>query len=107
MSKRVHVPTVAAPSGASNPRTVAGTTNPWERLAARKAMPSVFAQDPTFTQAKPAASSNRNALDLGVLSKAGKKSRLHRVAPRKNNPVIAPRRSPDEIPKALRSSISP
>lgn len=79
--------------------------NPWERLAAHKSIPSIFAGDTAFTRRKQKTnSSEQNVLDLGVLSPGGEKGYLQRVAVRKNNLTIGPRRPKDEIPRALRST---
>jgi hypothetical protein len=71
----------------------------------RKVLPSIFAQDPAYTQHKRnGTSSETTPRDLGILSPKGEKGYLQRVAVRKNNLTIAPRRPKDEIPKALRST---
>lgn len=80
------------------------TMNPWERLAARKEHPSIFAQDTAYTRGKQTTNTSEKAsLDLGVLSEAGKESYLQRVAVRKNNITIS-KSDPGRIPNALRST---
>ena len=80
------------------------TMNPWERLAARKAVPSNFAQDTAYTRGKQTTNTSEKAsLDLGVLSPKGEKEYLQRVAVRKNNLTIA-KSEPGRIPNALRST---
>ena len=104
MTKRVHDKTVRQSSSKTNRSFVATTPNPWERLAMWKVMPSVFAQDPHFARGKQITNtSEQSTLDLGVLSPAGEKNYLMRVAVRKNNIRIA-KSTPGEIPQALRSA---
>lgn len=67
---------------------------------------SVFGDDPQFTRgAKITVTSEKAALDLGVLSPSGEKGYLQRVAVRKNNLTIS-KSEPGRIPNALRSSRS-
>ncbi len=78
---------------------MATTLNPRDRLAMRKVLPSIFAQDPAFTRGKQVTnSSDKNVLDLGVLSPAGEKDYLQRIAMRKNSPVIT-KSEPGRIPQ--------
>lgn len=79
------------------------TMSPWERLAARKEHPSIFAQDTAYTRGKQTTNTSEKAsLDLGVLSPKGEKEYLQRVAVRKNNLTIS-KSEPGRIPNALRS----
>lgn len=104
MTKRVHAPTVNPDVKQGNTPSGVNGPNPWERLAMRKVLPSVFAQDPTFTRGKQVTnSSDKNVLDLGILSPAGEKDYLQRIAMRKNSPVIT-KSEPGRIPNALRSA---
>lgn len=88
----------------ANPSNAVGVPNPWERLAMRKVLPSVFAQDPHFSRAKQTTnSSEKNALDLGVLSPGGEAGYLQRAAVRRNNITIS-KSAPGHIPNALRTN---
>ena len=104
MTKRVHGVTVRPGGENGNTPNAVGAPNPWERLAMRKVLPSVFAQDPHFARGKQITNSSEKAsLDLGILSPKGEKGYLQRVAVRKNNLTIA-KSEPGRIPNALRST---
>lgn len=104
MTKRVHASTVNHKNGAANRKNAVGVPNPWERLAMRKLLPSVFAQDPAFAKGKQTTNTSEKAsLDLGILSPKGEKEYLQRVAVRKNNLTIA-KSEQGRIPNALRST---
>lgn len=104
MTKRVHESTIGASSSRVNTPNAVGVPNPWERLAMRKVLPSVFAQDPAFAKGKQTTNtSEKSSLDLGILSPKGEKDYLQRVAVRKNNLTIA-KSEPGRIPNALRST---
>ena len=103
-----HDSTVDSNVTKANPSTVVGVPNPWERLALWRVLPSVFAQDPHFTREKQKTNnSEKNALDLGVLSPSGEAGYLQRVAVRKNNISLgkrhAERQGVRDIPQDLRS----
>ena len=104
MTKRVHEATIGASSSQANTPNAGSVPNPWERLAMRKVLPSIFAQDPAFAKGKQITNSSEKAsLDLGILSPKGEKGYLQRVAVRKNNLTIA-KSEPGRIPNALRST---
>lgn len=105
MTKRVHVSTVNHKNGAANPQNAVGVPNPWERLAMRKVLPSIFAQDPHFARGKQITNtSEKSTLDLGVLSPKGEAAYLLRTAPRRKNNITITKRRDGEIPQALRSN---
>ena len=105
MTKRVHVSTVAASSTSANPQNAVGVPNPWERLAMRKVLPSIFAQDPHFARGKQITNtSEKSTLDLGVLSPKGEAAYLLRTAPRRKNSITLTKSEPGYIPQALRTN---
>lgn len=105
MTKRVHVSTVNHKNGAANPQNAVGVPNPWERLAMRKVLPSIFAQDPHFARGKQITNtSEKSTLDLGVLSPKGEAAYLLRTAPRRKNNITITKRRDGEIPQALRTN---
>ena len=105
MTKRVHVSTVTASSTSAHPQNAVGVPNPWERLAMRKVLPSIFAQDPHFSRGKQITNtSEKSTLDLGVLSPKGEAAYLLRTAPRRKNNITITKRRDGEIPQAMRSN---
>jgi len=105
MTKRVHGVTVRPGGDNGNALNVVGVPNPWERLAMRKVLPSIFAQDPAFTTAKRNhTTSETTPLDLGILSPKGEAAYLQRVAVRKRNSITITKSVPGHIPNALRTT---